>query len=111
MKPAYSRIGNNQFNEYPMKIAENALCCYVNDTYRLFQDMLRNTTNLPMVGPDGLCPVPSGHYWFKQVKNLMNNVPPMVPEGYWRLTFIISGPRDVVEIQVFVILSKGFFGG
>ncbi|XP_062553718.1 uncharacterized protein LOC134218825 [Armigeres subalbatus] len=110
MKAAYSRMGNNQFNEYPMKIAERPMCHYINDTYRIFQDMLHDTTNLPLVGPEGLCPMPAGNYWFKQVKNIMNDVPPMVPEGYWRLSFLISGRQDIAELQVFVSLTKGFFG-
>ncbi|XP_062539156.1 uncharacterized protein LOC134207455 [Armigeres subalbatus] len=110
MKTAYSRIGNNQFNEYPMKLAEQPFCHFMNESYRTFEDKLRDSTNLPQVGPEGICSIPAGHYWFKYLRHTLDNIPSMVPEGYWRLTFLMSGPVEVSEIQVYVILSRGTFG-
>ncbi|EAT40519.1 AAEL007754-PA [Aedes aegypti] len=107
IKSAYSRLGNNQFNEYPYKIAEQAMCWALNDTFSEHQELFEGTTNFPQVGRDGLCPFPAGHYWFKHFIFKPETMPQMIPEGYWRLTFLIveKGGRTA-SLLMYMRISK-----
>ncbi|EAT33015.1 AAEL014731-PA [Aedes aegypti] len=64
---AYSRLGNNQFNMSPMKVPEDPMCDFLNDTYREYQDVFEEKTNHPFIEPEGLCPFPAGLYWYKNL--------------------------------------------
>ncbi|XP_062701254.1 uncharacterized protein LOC134285132 [Aedes albopictus] len=107
VKSAYSRLGNNQFNEYPLKIAEKPFCWAVNDTFREHQDLFEQTTNFPRVGKDWVCPVPAGQYWIKHFTFKPDTLPQVIPEGYWRLTLLLVGKDGrQVELQIFMKVSK-----
>lgn len=84
---AYSRLGNNQYNEYPLKLAKNKTCAVFNGPFKEYQQYFVESTNLPRVADDWLCPFPKGHYWVKDLAPEGGWIPPVVPEGYWRLTF------------------------
>ncbi|XP_065074198.1 uncharacterized protein LOC135698233 [Ochlerotatus camptorhynchus] len=83
---AYSRLGNNQFNQYPLKIPKNKMCDVVNGPYKEYQNYFVNWTNLPRVEDKRICPFPKGHYWVKDFAPEGDWIPPVVPVGYWRLT-------------------------
>ncbi|XP_065091688.1 uncharacterized protein LOC135712672 [Ochlerotatus camptorhynchus] len=106
IKSAYSRLGNNQFNEYPMKIPEQPFCQFLNDSYRDYQELFKQTTNLPQVDSGGYCPLPAANYWFKHVVVKPKTMPQMIPEGYWRLTVLFTGPEGVADLQLFLRVSK-----
>ncbi|XP_038122320.1 uncharacterized protein LOC119770835 [Culex quinquefasciatus] len=89
---AHSRLGNNQFNIYPMKIPEQASCVLMNGSYREYQSLLLDHSNMPQVPPEGMCPFRKGTYWFKDAIFSSTYFPPYVPEGYWRFTFEYLGP-------------------
>lgn len=109
MKAAYSRLGNNQFVEYPMKLAEQPFCHYLNTTYREYQEIWKGKSNLPQVGPEGFCPLVAGHIWYKHVTFDPQYMPPVVPEGYWRLTGLLTSNQGTADFQVFMRVSKGSF--
>ncbi|XP_062546314.1 uncharacterized protein LOC134212449 [Armigeres subalbatus] len=107
IKSAHSRLGNNQFNEYPYKIAENPFCHVMNETYREYEDLFEKTTNLPHVGADVTCPVPAGNYWFKHFTFKPETMPQMIPEGYWRLTVLLTAEDGrKADLQIFLKVSK-----
>ncbi|XP_062538100.1 uncharacterized protein LOC134206399 [Armigeres subalbatus] len=109
MKLAYSRLGNNQFNLYPLRLAEAPFCHFLNDTFREYQADFQNATNFPQVGPEGLCPVPAGQYWLKNVVFDASRIPFIAPEGYWRVTFVTTGPKSTVLFHIYAKLSKESF--
>ncbi|KAL9696651.1 hypothetical protein quinque_016230 [Culex quinquefasciatus] len=91
---AHSRLGNNQFNIYPMKIPEQRNCILLNSSYREYQSLFREHSNMPQVPPEGMCPFRKGTYWFKDAIFSADHFPPYVPEGYWRFTFEYLGPME-----------------
>ncbi|XP_065088911.1 uncharacterized protein LOC135710319 [Ochlerotatus camptorhynchus] len=97
---AYSRIGNNQFVEYPMKIAKENVCKVLNGPYREYQYLWANTTNFPQVAPEErLCPLPKGWYWIKNYAPDAAWVPSVVPEGLWRMTLDILDVGGDIQCQ------------
>ncbi|KAL1378248.1 hypothetical protein pipiens_015715 [Culex pipiens pipiens] len=101
---ARSALGNNQFNEYPMKIPRKDGCRIFLEDYTEYQHVWANTTNLPQVdkeAPPALCALPKGDYWVKDFAPDASWVPPVVPEGFWRMTWhMYSVVTDELEGQV-----------
>ncbi|XP_052865523.1 uncharacterized protein LOC128271888 [Anopheles cruzii] len=83
---ARSAQGNNQYNEYPMKLASRPFCEFIRTHYRDYQHVFVNFTNLPFIPPEGLCPFPKGEYWVKDAYIDSSVIPIVVPEGFWRAT-------------------------
>ena len=83
---AYSSLGNNQFNEYPMKVPQKKLCQYMVEEYPVYQYLWQNYTNLPNIekGTSYYCPFPKGEYWVKDLVANASWVPSVVPAGLWR---------------------------
>ncbi|XP_062551143.1 uncharacterized protein LOC134216210 [Armigeres subalbatus] len=97
---AYSRIGNNQFVEYPMKISQEKVCNVLNGPYREYQYLWANTTNFPQITTEErYCPFPSGVYWIKHYVPEAKWVPPMVPEGLWRMTLDVLDQGGEIKVQ------------
>ncbi|EDS36652.1 conserved hypothetical protein [Culex quinquefasciatus] len=103
---ARSALGNNQFNEYPMKVPRKKGCQIFQQEYAEYQHVWANYTSLPKVvkGEQAFCPLPKGDYWVKNFAPDASWVPPVVPEGYWRMTLEIYGSSGELEGQV-----RGFF--
>ncbi|XP_052565836.1 uncharacterized protein LOC120412437 [Culex pipiens pallens] len=72
---AYSTLGNNQFNEYPMKVPRKTMCDFMVDQYLRCQYLWRDSTNMPYLeeGTTEYCPFPAGAYWIKD----------MAPDASW----------------------------
>ncbi|KXJ77330.1 hypothetical protein RP20_CCG007846 [Aedes albopictus] len=107
---AYSRLGNNQFNEYPMKFSKAKMCDFFNGQYKEYQYLFKGSSNLPQVGNDRICPFPRGHYWVKNWAPDSSWVPSVIPAGYWRFTYIILDLQDNVMLRhlAFLHITKGF---
>ncbi|XP_058445051.1 uncharacterized protein LOC131426358 [Malaya genurostris] len=108
---AYSALGNNQWNEYPFKISKDKLCNVFNGAYKEYQEYFVESTNLPRVGDDWLCPFPKGKYWVRNLAPKADWVPKVVPAGYWRLTMWLYDTKDevVFKAHFFMKLTKGYF--
>ncbi|KXJ74502.1 hypothetical protein RP20_CCG013529 [Aedes albopictus] len=106
---AHSRLGNNQFNISPLRVPEQPLCQFLNGTYREYQSMFINHSNYPVIGPEGLCPFPAGHYWNKDVMFDVRNVPPTVPEGFWRATILLTGENSTTDFILYAKISRESF--
>ncbi|KXJ77328.1 hypothetical protein RP20_CCG007844 [Aedes albopictus] len=76
---AYSRLGNNQFNQYPMKVSKAKMCDALNGPYKDYQYLIKDNTNFPQIGNERVCPFPRGRYWVKDWTPESSFVPPVVP--------------------------------
>ncbi|EDS44738.1 conserved hypothetical protein [Culex quinquefasciatus] len=85
---AYSSLGNNQFNEYPMKLPRKKVCRYMVEEYREYQHVWIGSSNTPQVdkGARVFCPFPKGTYWVRDMAPEADWIPPVVPTGLWRMT-------------------------
>ncbi|XP_055589290.1 uncharacterized protein LOC129741578 [Uranotaenia lowii] len=109
LKFSYSVLGNNQFNDYPLKWPQAPVCDFLKNSYRDYQWMVKNCSNFPEVPQDGeLCPFPKGDYWIKNFHRVDMEMWNFIPDGLWRITFKLSGPGKVQgKIDAFVVLRKG----
>ncbi|KXJ84304.1 hypothetical protein RP20_CCG012538 [Aedes albopictus] len=108
---AYSRLGNNQFNQYPMKVSKTKMCDLLNGAYKDIQHIIKDYSNFPQVGNERLCPLPRGHYWVKNWAPDGSWIPSVVPAGYWRFTYDVMDLKDNVVIRhvVYGHIIKGFY--
>ncbi|XP_039452836.1 uncharacterized protein LOC120431781 [Culex pipiens pallens] len=111
VKVAYSTLGNNQFNEYPMKLPRKSICAFMVDEYVEYQYIWADSTNLPHVekGTEEFCPFPKGEYWFKELVPDSSFLPPVIPAGLWRMTWEFLRPNDevVMQLRFFYRVTKG----
>ncbi|XP_055602448.1 uncharacterized protein LOC129751150 [Uranotaenia lowii] len=102
MQCAYSPLGNNQFNEYPMNLKKQNFCDFINTTYREYQHIWKKGSDWIQVGPKGLCPWPKGVYTFENFwVSDTSFIPPVVPPGLWRVRVVHTGPkkqRSVIQL-------------
>ncbi|KXJ84437.1 hypothetical protein RP20_CCG008956 [Aedes albopictus] len=100
---AYSRLGNNQFNQYPLKISQAKVCGVINGPYKDYQYLIKDNTNFLQIGNERVCPYPRGRYWVKDWTPDSSFVPPVVPAGYWRFSF------DVLDLQDNVVIRNALY--
>uniref|UniRef100_A0A182QAJ2 Uncharacterized protein n=1 Tax=Anopheles farauti TaxID=69004 RepID=A0A182QAJ2_9DIPT len=98
---ARSAQGNNQYNAYPMKLANKPFCEFINSYYRDYQHLFLNSTNLPFVPREGLCPFPKGSYWAKDLHFDSSVIPVVVPEGVWKCT------TDLIHVATGELVARG----
>ncbi|XP_055543291.1 uncharacterized protein LOC129728848 [Wyeomyia smithii] len=107
---AYSSLGNNQFNQYPMKIAPHRLCQFFSTTWREYYSYFKDCTNFPEIGA---CPVTAKQYYAKNLILDSNIFPPYLPRGLWRSSVIMKmvGNEDIVARTdvYFKVEPKGVF--
>ncbi|XP_055589716.1 uncharacterized protein LOC129744135 [Uranotaenia lowii] len=104
IRAAFSSMGNQQFNEYPMKLARQKACEALNGAYKEYQSLFLNYTNMPAIGDDWYCPFEK---MIMEVRNFAPDagwVPMVVPAGYWRLSYDIFGPDKELAFQGSVYL-------
>ncbi|KFB38305.1 AGAP002854-PA-like protein [Anopheles sinensis] len=92
-----SAQGNNQYDAYPMKLASRPFCEFIRTHYRDYQHFFLNSSNLPYVTEEGLCPFPKGDYWMKDLYIESSAIPVVVPEGFWRATLELRNIETGVE--------------
>ncbi|EDS44154.1 conserved hypothetical protein [Culex quinquefasciatus] len=112
VKFAYSSLGNNQFNEYPMKIPQKNVCRYLVEEYAEYQHMWVGNTNLPKIpkGTTEYCPLAKGEYWIKDLAPDATSIPPVVPAGLWRMTMEFWKQNSLdFQILVYCQIQKSLF--
>ncbi|XP_055585435.1 uncharacterized protein LOC129738276 [Uranotaenia lowii] len=100
LRAAYSTMGNQQFNEYPMKIGRQGMCKGLNGPYKEYQSLFLNWTNLPAIGNDWYCPLKKMIIEVRNWAPKASWVPDVVPVGYWKITCDIFGPNKELAYQV-----------
>ncbi|XP_001662213.2 uncharacterized protein LOC5575791 [Aedes aegypti] len=109
VKAAYSPKGNNQFNQYPMKIKPTKLCDFVNGDWRDYYPYFESSSNFPKVGE---CPIEPKEYRITNMVLDSNMFPPYLPNGLWRLSIIVSRPGGDPLLYVesyFKVADAGVF--
>ncbi|XP_053687040.1 uncharacterized protein LOC128736577 [Sabethes cyaneus] len=110
VRAAYSTLGNNQFVQYPMKLASQKVCEFCNTTWRDYQPYYQNSTNLPKIGE---CPITPKQFYIRN--HIMNSeeFTPFLPRGLWRFrcSIIKAGAENNLAIIDFYIkiVDKGIF--
>ncbi|XP_039431658.1 uncharacterized protein LOC120414516 isoform X1 [Culex pipiens pallens] len=111
VKVAYSSLGNNQFNEYPMKVPRKSICKLMVEEYADYQYIFGDSTNLPYVaeGTKEFCPFPKGEYFFKDTVLNGSFIPSVVPAGLWRMSVLFLHPSDVevMVLRIYYRVIKG----
>ncbi|XP_039452830.1 uncharacterized protein LOC120431776 [Culex pipiens pallens] len=110
VRVAYSTLGNNQFNEYPMKVPRKRFCDMLVDEYVDYQFIWANRTSLPYVarGTREFCPFPKGEYWVRELTPDAGFIPPVVPSGLWRMTVEFWQDDElVVQGRFYYRVTKG----
>ncbi|XP_058839872.1 uncharacterized protein LOC131695404 [Topomyia yanbarensis] len=107
---AHSPLGNNQWNEYPMKISKSRMCSFLNGAYKEYQPYFIEYTNFPRVGVEWVCPFPKGSYWVRNFAPNGDWLPSVFPAGYWRFTGSIFDASDEIALKfiVFLRVKKGY---
>ncbi|XP_053698483.1 uncharacterized protein LOC128745433 [Sabethes cyaneus] len=109
-KMAYSSLGNNQFNQYPMKLAPQRLCEFFGTTWKTYQPYFEHNTNLPKVGE---CPIMNKQYYLKNHRLDSSMLTPYLPRGLWRVSFILTKANDdsiLLQIDLYgKVEAKGIF--
>lgn len=107
---AYSSLGNNQFNEYPMKLPRKKVCRYMVEEYREYQHVWIGSSNTPQVdkGARVFCPFPKGTYWVRDMAPEADWIPPVVPTGLWRMTVGVwrGGDAPVSQLVFYFRLTR-----
>ncbi|XP_055618089.1 uncharacterized protein LOC129763243 [Toxorhynchites rutilus septentrionalis] len=107
---AYSSKGNNQFNEYPMKIAPQKICQFFNSTWREYYSYFNETTNFPEIGE---CPVMAKVFTVKNHILDASMFPPYMPKGLWRFSIMghtVGQEEVIINVDVYFKLEdKGIF--
>ncbi|XP_055618630.1 uncharacterized protein LOC129763514 [Toxorhynchites rutilus septentrionalis] len=110
IRSAYSSKGNNQFNEYPMKLPPQRICEFFNTTWREYYPYYNETTNFPEVGE---CPITPKMFYVKNHILDGSVFPPYIPKGLWRLSVfgrLVDADEVLICVDVYIkVVDKGIF--
>ncbi|XP_053698484.1 uncharacterized protein LOC128745434 [Sabethes cyaneus] len=110
VKLAYSSRGNNQFNQYPMKIAPQQICDFFNTTWRDYHQYFEDNTNFPEIGE---CPITPKEFYVRNHILDSSMFPPYLPRGLWRMSlFMQTIDTKSVHLLVdvlFKVADRGIF--
>ncbi|XP_058839862.1 uncharacterized protein LOC131695395 [Topomyia yanbarensis] len=101
---AHSSLGNNQWNDYPMKISKSPMCAFLNGPYKEYQPYFIDNTNFPRIGEERVCPFPKGRYWVRNLAPAGVWIPEALAGGYWRFTGSVSDVNDEVLIKYLLFM-------
>ncbi|XP_055525389.1 uncharacterized protein LOC129718542 [Wyeomyia smithii] len=110
VKLAYSSRGNNQFNQYPMKIAPQKICEFFNTTWRDYHQYFKDDTNFPEIGE---CPITAKELYVKNHVLDSKMFTKYLPHGLWRMSLLMqttdTGAVLLVVEVLFKVADRGIF--
>ncbi|XP_049548258.1 uncharacterized protein LOC125959478 [Anopheles darlingi] len=97
----HSRLGNQQFNHYPMKLPTAGACSFIKSLRDVYEKYIEDIHNLP----DGdECPIKARRITITDMVFPSDAVPPIVPKGLWKVFIICS--LQGREVSRFKMLLK-----
>ncbi|XP_065092166.1 uncharacterized protein LOC135713015 [Ochlerotatus camptorhynchus] len=92
----YSRLGNNQFIHYPMKVPSIGVCDFFSEIYPTYYPYLKEgVVNFP---PTTECPLTPKVVYIRDYVVSPFLVPPFVPKGLWRVRLTLTHNEEAVVI-------------
>ncbi|XP_055542437.1 uncharacterized protein LOC129728052 [Wyeomyia smithii] len=95
---AYSSLGNNQFIQYPMRLASQRMCDFLNTTWTDYHAFYQNNTDFPQPGE---CPIAPKQYLIENHIMDSRMFSPYMPRGFWKLQISLTKGNVLDEITVF----------
>ncbi|XP_050078633.1 uncharacterized protein LOC126565494 [Anopheles maculipalpis] len=105
----YSRLGNQQFNHYPVKMPTSGFCDFFDHMHNVYEDHIKDIVNVPQLNE---CPVKvrQAHILDKVFPSSV--LPAFCPTGLWKI--IISGRLHEEEKlsyhMVLKVYENNYFG-
>ncbi|XP_055846952.1 uncharacterized protein LOC129912638 [Episyrphus balteatus] len=85
IKTFYSSDGSTQFRSYPYTIQSSNICKFFKTNYRQYgQSWIKPHTNFPYIPEEGICPLPKGKYYSKNLTFEDVPLPTHAPRGLWK---------------------------
>ncbi|XP_049284878.1 uncharacterized protein LOC125764559 [Anopheles funestus] len=99
----HSRLGNQQFNHYPMKLPSCGTCDFLDNLQKGYGEYLEGCSNLPEIGE---CPFSPRIIDIRDKAFPKEVIPPVMPRGLWKA--LITGKINGQEVISYHILVKGY---
>ncbi|XP_055840053.1 uncharacterized protein LOC129907732 [Episyrphus balteatus] len=95
---AYSADGSSLFRLHPYTVQKSSLCEFYKTFYREYgQPWIKDHTDFPYIPEGGLCPLPKGSWYVKDMKLLNGTkVPLHAPRGLWKVEQKIERKGKVI---------------
>uniref|UniRef100_A0A182NQB0 Uncharacterized protein n=1 Tax=Anopheles dirus TaxID=7168 RepID=A0A182NQB0_9DIPT len=97
----HSRLGNQQFNHYPMKLPPSGCCTFIDNVHDAYGQHLTAVVNLPAKGE---CPISPRSIHIIDYALPQNVVPPVVPRGLWKA--LVTGKNNGQVVISYYFLAR-----
>uniref|UniRef100_A0A1S4HCY1 Uncharacterized protein n=1 Tax=Anopheles gambiae TaxID=7165 RepID=A0A1S4HCY1_ANOGA len=97
----HSRLGNQQFNHYPVKFPTQQVCKFLENFYTDYSEYVDDFENLPAKGE---CPIKPCKIDILNKPFPAKAVPPFFPSGLWKAHIKLT--LNDVEISRFELITK-----
>ncbi|XP_058119676.1 uncharacterized protein LOC131293218 [Anopheles ziemanni] len=95
----YSRLGNNQFNHYPMKLPSAGTCDFIKNMHNNYKDHVNQLENYP---DKDECPISPRTIIIRDYVFPSEVIPPLAPRGLWKA--ILTGVRSEEVVMGYTLL-------
>ncbi|XP_055919976.1 uncharacterized protein LOC129951705 [Eupeodes corollae] len=91
VKTTYSPGGTSQFRAHPYTVQQSTICEFFKTFYRKYgQPWIEGHTDFPIIPEEGICPLPKGNYYLKDLLLDEDLLPDHAPKGLWKLEQIFQ---------------------
>uniref|UniRef100_A0A1S4HD53 Uncharacterized protein n=1 Tax=Anopheles gambiae TaxID=7165 RepID=A0A1S4HD53_ANOGA len=97
----HSRLGNQQFNHYPMKLPSCGCCSFIDNLHANYAKQIARIQNIPAKGE---CPFSARSINFIDYAFPEDAVPLVMPRGLWKA--LVTGRRNRVDKMSYYFLIK-----
>ncbi|XP_050078665.1 uncharacterized protein LOC126565522 [Anopheles maculipalpis] len=99
----HSRLGNQQFNHYPMKLPSSGICDFLDNLQITYERQVATLEHLPAIGECPFSPRSINMYDFAFPQEVVSQV---MPRGLWKA--LVTGKLDGQVIITYYFLVKGY---
>ncbi|XP_052898368.1 uncharacterized protein LOC128305107 [Anopheles moucheti] len=99
----HSRLGNQQFNHYPMKLPSSGTCDFWDNVQYSYGKYLGALKNVPARGE---CPISPRLIFMLDFAFPAETVPLVMPRGLWKA--LVTGRINGEEVMSYHLLVKGY---